>query len=365
MACPLLPQQGVEAHRGVWVATPEHNQFYSAAAEMARQLDAFKGVGIDTVYVAMWNQGRTLYPSAVMKRLTGVEIEEKLVRRDPLREVVDLAHARGLKVVAWLEFGFASDYRGGPGNELAKLKPDWVARDRHGAAVAKNGFHWLNGLHPEVQTLLLDLTEELLTRYPLDGVQGDDRLPALPSIAGYDEHTRARFRAEHDGREPPDDAREPAWLRWRANQLNDFARRFHQRVKATRPNALVSFSPSPYPWGYDEYLQDWPTWVRQGWVDRLSPQIYRYDIAAYQQTISEMVLALPCATDRAKVFPGVLLSLGRDYVASPALLKAMIEVNRTAGLNGEVFFHSAGIEQRADVLRATQPTSLPISVRKP
>jgi len=32
---------------------------------------------------------------------------------------------------------------------------------------------------------MIDLFKEVITTYNVDGVQGDDRLPALPSIAGY------------------------------------------------------------------------------------------------------------------------------------------------------------------------------------
>ena len=48
----------------------------------------------------------------------------------------------------------------------------------------------MNAFNPEVQQFMLDLIQALLTSYPeIDGVQGDDRMPALPSISGYDDYT--------------------------------------------------------------------------------------------------------------------------------------------------------------------------------
>ena len=39
---------------------------------------------------------------------------------------------------------------------------------------------WWNALHPGPQKFLLELIEEVVTRYDIDGIQGDDRLPAMP-----------------------------------------------------------------------------------------------------------------------------------------------------------------------------------------
>lgn len=37
---------------------------------------------------------------------------------------------------------------------------------------------------------MLDLLDTLLISYPeIDGIQGDDRMPSLPSVAGYDNYT--------------------------------------------------------------------------------------------------------------------------------------------------------------------------------
>jgi uncharacterized lipoprotein YddW (UPF0748 family) len=44
----------------------------------------------------------------------------------------------------------------------------------------------MNAFHPEVQQFMIDLILSLGSSHKIDGVQGDDRLPALPSLAGYD-----------------------------------------------------------------------------------------------------------------------------------------------------------------------------------
>lgn len=345
-----LPLRVDGAQRGVWVATPEHTRFFDSPAEMGRQLDEFKRLGINTVYAAMWNQGRTLFPSAVMHRLTGVTINEFAAGRDPLQELITAAHARGMKVYAWFEFGFVSDFKGGPGKEIIAARPGWAALDRNGKPVEKNGFRWMNALDREVQDFVLSVMMEAVQRYELDGIQGDDRLPAMASEGGYNPGTIAQYKKEHGGKEPPANSKDAGWLAWRANKLNDFMQRLHGSVKQAKPGLQISMSPSPYPWGLEEYLQDWPTWVRKGWVDSVSPQLYRYNIEGYRTELRKITREQLCPDQLAKVFPGLLLALGKDYVASPDMLRQMLEENRREGIAGEVYFHSEGLARRRDLL---------------
>lgn len=345
-----LPLREDRAQRGVWVATPEHTRFFDSKAEMERQLGEFQRMGINTVYAAMWNQGRTLYPSEVMQQLTGVRIREAMAGRDPLQELIDAARGKGIKVYAWFEFGFVSDFKGGPGAEIIKARPHWAALDRQGKPVEKNGFRWMNAMDREVQDFVQAVMMEVVQRYDVDGIQGDDRLPAMATEGGYNPETVARYKLAHGGKAPPDDAKDPAWLAWRAAQLNDFMQRLHGAVKAAKPKMQISMSPSPYPWGYEEYLQDWPTWMKNGWVDSLSPQLYRYDIEGYRKELHKLAREQLCPEQRTKVFPGLLLALGREYLVAPELLQQMIEDNRREGFGGEVHFHSEGLKPRRELM---------------
>ena len=81
-------------------------------------------------------------------------------------------------------------------------------------------------------------------------------------------------------------------------------------------------------------------------MDTLSPQMYRYDMAGYRQVLHQMTREQLCPEDKGRVFPGLLLALGREYVAPAALLRQMVEENRREGLGGEVYFHSEGVMKR-------------------
>ncbi len=348
---PALPMRAEGATRGVWIPTPDHTDFFASRARIEAQLRDLADVGINTVFVVMWNQGRTLYPSRVMKDFNGVEIDERLRGRDPLQEVIDAAKPLGIKVFAWFEFGFATDMNGGKGREIAQQKPHWVALNAAGKPVIKNGFHWLNALDEEVQDFMLSLLMEVVDKYDVAGIQGDDRLPAMPSEGGYNAGIVDLYRAAHVGRSPPMNAKDPAWVQWRADRLSRFMARIHDEAKKRKPAMLISMAPSVFPWGRDEYLQDWPLWVKNGWVDNVSPQLYRKDFKAYQQTLQAITRGQIRESDKHRLTPGILLDAGKNYRASDALITEMIEENRREGVIGEVYFFNEGVRARLPLLK--------------
>ncbi|MFP4229205.1 MAG: glycoside hydrolase family 10 protein [Salinivenus sp.] len=319
----------------------------------------------NVVFPVVWNDAATMYPSAVMDSLIGRPIDPQYEGRDPLKEVVEAAHAEGLAVIPWFEFGFAASFEadGGP---ILEEHPEWAARNVDGDLVTKNGFDWMNGLHPGPQDFLVSLIREVIENYDVDGVQGDDRLPAMPVEGGYSEHTTDLYASEHDGTAPPDDPEDPDWKQWRADKLSDFGERIYDEVKAVDSSLVVSWSPSPHPFGYDEYLQDWPAWIDRGIADLVHPQVYRRDINEYKDFLAtQRADALGWARDDLLDFsPGILMKVG-DYRMTPEDLVEVIEHNRQQGLSGEVFFFYEGLrdndDELADVLKNcySDPATLP------
>ena len=68
------------------------------------------------------------------------------------------------------------------------------------------------------------------------------------------------------------------------------------------------------------------------------PQLYRYDIKAYEKILKELTLQVPSSLQY-KVIPGILTSLGDGYRVDANMLKQMMDMNRQYGYNGEVFFY--------------------------
>lgn len=330
--------------RGVWL-TNVASDALTSREKIQAAVDLCYKYKINTIFMVVWNKGYTLYPSAVMEREFGRRIDPVYGARDPLQELIDLAKPRGIKVFAWFEYGFASSY-GEPndGGPLLRQKPHWAARDASGKILTKNGFQWMNALHPETQQFMIDLVKEVVAKYDIAGIQGDDRLPAMPSEGGYDSLTVAMYKTEF-GAMPPAEAKNAAWVDWRAKKLNDFGKRLYQEVKAVKPGIIVSMSPSIFPWSKEEYLQDWPSWVKGGYADMVCPQIYRYDFNAYRNELSKIVNQQLTASEKQKLFPGILLQVG-SYTASNEFLEQMVQENRRNGVQGEVFFFFEGIRSR-------------------
>ena len=337
---PPTPAWDVNALRGAWITTTASTALDNRD-NIKQMVSTCKAAGINHLFVVVYNNARTTYPSSVMNNLIGKPILERFAGRDPLQECIEEAHAVGLKVHAWFEYGFSSSYSAS-GGAIVNAKPNWAAKDLAGNLVVKNGFDWLNGLHPEVQQFMIDLFKEVVTTYAIDGVQGDDRLPAMPSTGGYDTYTVNLYKSENNGANPPTTATDVDWLKWRANKLNQFVKRLRNEVKAIKPSVQFTLSPSPYPFGYTEYLQDWPTWVDSSWVDAVLPQCYRYDISAYTAVLQQQKSYY--RNSSVPLYPGVLIKSG-TYTASTGFLSQMIQANRNNGFKGESFFFYEGIKE--------------------
>lgn len=324
----------IQSVRGVWITNVASTAMRSKES-VREAVHLCKSKGINSVFVVVWNKGMTTYPSDVLQSYIGIRQDPSFGGFDPLAEFVTEGHKAGLKVHAWFEFGFSYSY-GSYESPWTQRYPHWVAKDSVGNPVVKNGFYWWSAIHPKPKEFLTKLCLEVVEKYDVDGIQGDDRLPAMPSEGGYEPFTKELYRRETD-REAPSNTKDREWLQWRADKISEFAKTIYRTVKQKRPDCLVSWSPSPFPWGKEEYLQDWVKWLNEGYADMVFPQLYRYDAANYRKLIQELNTQLT-PEQKQRVFPGVLAALGGGYRIHQGLLRAVIQVNRENGYKGECFF---------------------------
>jgi uncharacterized lipoprotein YddW (UPF0748 family) len=359
--------------RGTWLTTTA-NTHIATPSDTAATMRRLREIGLNTVYVEAWKNGYTQFPSTALAQVIGVDRRPNLMPQDPsetnpqpprdlLQEAVIEAHRNGMLCIAWFEYGFMAAHKDTQ-NHLRRMYPQWLSRDIEGNEVAPNGFVWMNPLHPRTRRLLMDIVLEAVDRYDLDGVQLDDRIVWPYYTMGYDDYTVAAYRNEHGGMAPPEDPRDPEWMRWRIAKVNEFSRQFVAELRARRPGLIVSLSPAPYPWCLENYLLEWPKWAkwRPGnrkwpnaeqrgrgpgvWWDEFIPQCYRYDYDGFAATWRQQIDNLTEAGARSRtrdLLAGILTTGSKpDPVPWPDLEQA-VQLVRDTGGGGHVWWFSRGV----------------------
>ncbi|PZO23464.1 MAG: hypothetical protein DCF25_00035 [Leptolyngbya foveolarum] len=358
--------------RGVWITNVASGVLFSPWG-IPRAINQLADLQFNTVYPVVWNRGKAFYHSDALEKVTGRAIAPLLnwmhLGQDPLQEMVALSHQQNIRILPWFEYGFMVPLK----SAIAQQHPDWLTTRQNGSrsltdnskpeALPADTFNpeaeapskgpkkgwlarllnsgapeqivWLNPLHPAVQTLLLDMVEEVVTLYPVDGVQFDDHF-SLPVEFGYDPYTVALYQAEHSGQSPPDNPADEDWIRWRADKLSRFVEILHASVKAKCPTCQLSLSPNPAKFAYRFYLQDWRLWVKKGWIDDLVVQIYRDDIAQFDGELGKQ--ALQEASDRIPVSIGILTGTWQRPISFEQI-RQQVEHSRDRQFAGISFFY--------------------------
>lgn len=349
--------------RGVWVPDPQYTDVLKSYRNVVEFVTMLDTLNFNSVFVVSYALNKTLYPSKVLLKNTNYKSIDstclltpflktynkplKSPTGDPVRDLITEAHKRNIKVFFWFEFGFMADIKLATtqNNPILAKHPDWLGVGNDGKPASYNNHdYYFNSFNPKVQNYLTDLIIESIRKYPdVDGIQGDDRLPASCINSGYDMLTVKRYKKEHNGNVPPQNFKDSAWMRWRLNILNDFGSRVYKKVKATQPNVMVSFAPNPYPWCKDNLMQEWPKWISSGICDLLAVQCYRRDSLAYANTVKEAQSHIIAPAGRSQLFaPGVLLMVS-GQISDAEQVKKQLQSNRQLKTNGEILFYNEGL----------------------
>ena len=273
--------------RAVWVATAYAIDYPSAPATGAGALrsrcrailDEAAANGCNTVYFQVRPAADALYPSDLFpwsRYLTGTCGAAPEDGFDPLAYWTEQAHARGMRLEAWVNpyricagQNAAADFAALPASHPARQHPDWV--------VSCDGGYYFDPGRAEVRQLICDGVEEIVSGYDVDGVQFDDYF--YPSTAYADDETYAASGSSLSR----DD--------WRRDNVNRLIQAVGEVVRTRAGRACVfGVSPSGI-WrnrsvnapggsetnGYEHYTSayaDSLTWIENGWIDYICPQIY-------------------------------------------------------------------------------------------
>jgi uncharacterized lipoprotein YddW (UPF0748 family) len=319
--------------RATWLTNIDSDILFSAQG-IQTALDRLHRINFNTVYPTVWQGGYSLYPSQVTENLFGEKIypDSRLQGRDMLQEVITKGHQLGMTVIPWFEFGFMMPVD----SPLVQQHPEWLTQRRDGTTVEIKGEDevvWLNPFHPEVQQFILDLVTEIVSNYDVDGIQFDDHF-GLPVAFGYDDYTTQLYQQDVN-LNPPEQARETFWVRWRADQLNQFMGKMFHTIKAVNPDCIVSVSPNPLHFALPAHLQDWFTWEREGYVEELVLQVYRPDLERFVDELKRTEVQL--ANSHIPVAIGILSGL-KNRSTPIEMVEKQVKTVRDRGFDGVSFF---------------------------
>lgn len=83
--------------------------------------------------------------------------------------------------------------------------------------------------------------------------------------------------------------------------ITEFVRKASQAVRRVNPSIVVSAAVFPTPTAASHRNQDWPTWVKKGYVDFVSPMIYTESASDFKAQLSACLAVAPAA----KLVPGI------------------------------------------------------------
>lgn len=366
------------AVRAVWIPDPAHTTAMRTYQNIINTVNLLDELNFNTIYVATWVRAQTAFNSQVLldnsthgtkaegnvfiQYMSGYNTPLVSPTSDPLKDLITEAHKKNIKVIFWFEYGFMANGGGSvpsiTNNKIMAKHPDWIGKGNDGNISNYNSSdYYFNGYNPEVQEFLLKLIEESIDLYPeVDGIQGDDRMPAMPRNSGYDDYTVNKYKSEHGGATPPQDINNADWVKWRIDILNKFGKTLHARVKAKKSTALMCFSPNPYPWCEQNLMQQWTTWIQDGIVDILSVQCYRNTAESYRSTVEQAKQYVSDKTSDNLLNPGIILKNG-SIIMDEQLLLEQLNINRKLKTNGEAYFYIDGLNDTnvKKVLKAYYP----------
>ena len=325
--------------------------------------------GFNTLFVQVRGRGDAYYRGGLEP--VPAALERQPDSYDPLAVVLDLSHAAGIKVHAWVNVNLVSSAVQMPTarEHLVYRHPEWlmVPRDiaQELAAVPTDSPAYLGRLarwtrqqsddveglysspvHPAGGAYVEAVVRDLVKRYAIDGIHFDYarypterfdysqaainefRAAVRPQI---DDAKRRALDAEHtlDLFAYPD-ALPEAWRTFRIGRMTELMTRLGRAAHAERPALPVSVAAAPdRQEALDRRLQDWGTWLSAGIVDALAPMAYTQEPARFAEQIAA---ARQIAGSRA-VWAGI-----GAYRLSAAQTIQNIETARKLGAAGVILF---------------------------
>lgn len=341
--------------RAAWISTVYNmdwpktkNNISKQKQEYIEMLDKLKGIGINTVVFQVRPKSDALYNSSInpwSDVLTGTQ--GKNPGYDPLAFAIGEAHKRGMELHAWFNpyrvTTSGTDINKLASNNQARLHQDWLLEYNSGSNKA---LMYNPGL-PEVRKHIVDTVSEVVRNYNVDGIHFDDYFYR----DGMDDDDT--YKKYGNGLNKGD---------WRRENVNTLLREVKSAIKLIKPNVEFGVSPSGI-WknkssdptgsdtrGFEHYSKSYAdsrTWIREGLIDYIVPQIYwtiGYSAADYSKLVSWWSNEVKGYNVDLYIGQGVYRQGGSDSLNIASEIKQQINLNRKySEVKGSMYFSTRDI----------------------
>lgn len=347
--------------RAVWVATVGNIDWPSKPglgaeqqkAEALALLDRFEALKMNAVVLQVRTAGDALYESSLepwSAVLSGKQGQPPSPAYDPLAFWVEEAHKRGLQLHAWF-----NPFRAKPAGSryelhethAGKANPEWVK--------TYGNMLWMDPGEPEARQRFIEVVTDVIKRYDVDGVHIDDYFYPYP--VNDEDGKRLDF---------PDD---PSWKAyqktggqlsrpdWRRENISRMVEQLYQASHEARSDVQVGISPFGIPRpgrpkgvrGFDQYesiYADAERWLREGWCDYWTPQLY-WKIDAPGQPFRPLLNYWISLNQKGRhMWPGLSISRvgsGPQGYAPSEILGQIAIIRETEGSDGHVLFSAKAL----------------------
>ncbi len=284
---PIPQPRSVE--RAMWVTRFD----YKTPHDVERIVESTRAAGFNTILFQVRGNATALYPSPYEPWAEQFNFTDPGF--DPLRVAIDAAHAKNMRLVAWVNVVPAWWGTTPPSdpNQLYNKRPEWLWYDQFGnkQALSDKFYVSVNPCLPEVRRYLVEVMRDIVGRYDVDGLHLDylrfpNEPPATPAGAKIDyprdKPTVALFRGETD-KLPDEDPQ--AWNAWRTEAISNLLRDIRRMVRQTRPSVELSAAVGPDPDKAKEHFQDVRTWLADDLIDVVYPMNYTKDPKVFHQRV--------------------------------------------------------------------------------
>ncbi len=276
----MPPQRNIIQHtdvKAMWLSQFDLNGIYTHSGKQRAENDFalrikkilknVKDMGFNTVFLQVRPNADSMYPSEyypMSKYVVGSY--GKYADYDPVGIVVEVAHALGLSIHAWI-----NPMRAMTLDEIKSVSGDyaikkWYDGKECGKYIVANGNnYYLNPAYDEVRNLIIDGAAEILGKYAFDGLHMDDYFYPTDD-ASFDRAAYAEYKANGG---------KLSLEKFRMDELNKLIAGLYAVTKACDERLPFGISPAGNINNVRGDFADVDTWcASEGYIDYICPQVY-------------------------------------------------------------------------------------------